>query len=375
MPPNYRLQPNYAARPSDEKGVAAVIQGAPSPGGPLYPGPPPGTPAAAASGAPMPVGGYVGASADSAAAARQKRLAQADKTVAPGAPAASPAAAVETPSAEVSRGTGASMARADARPDASTFGAEDWRGGMAKQAPTFTNFESSGAARPSDFVSFNEFASMLDEPMRERAASAAGAAQAGGERARQAFSSALGSATAQGVDVENTGSYADFQREQSGAESTIGAELTKLGTSADPYEEALRSVYRKQLQGVSSGLAGQRTAAEMRAAQRDAENQGAAAQRPKAETPASAATTPTPATSTPAPPKGQQAIPVEQPPTPEEFQAAWDELWPQRQDFDDAYGPEAAADEFEKAVVRRVNQTRAGRRTQDQVSRTTPGLL
>lgn len=359
--------------------------------GPI-PGPPPGTeeylkPKGAA---PVVGGGYLGTTGEAEAAARAKRMAAetANKSLTGdarpatlGAPVATPEQANTAKSVEVSRGVGASMRGGDKPVD---FGAEDWRGGAARPDTRFADFQASEAPRPSDFVSFSDFAATMDDPMRERAASAVQSAQAGGERARKAFSSALGQAGA-GSPVEKTASYSDFLREQGGAEGALGSALAGLGASADPMEEALRRIYRQQLSPVSDALKAQREAAGSTASERNEANAAAAKTRseqlpfePKTE--ASSSSNSSAATrAAPPPPKREaatvQAIPVEQPMTDEEraeAEALHPSWW---QELVDASGGVPEPGEYERMLFDWVKQNRAAKRVADQIQRTTPGKL
>jgi hypothetical protein len=225
---------------------------------------------------------FVGQSTGDAQAAEKKRL----EAVMPGATAPSVAPkqeeqAVTTPTVEVFRGsesepppTETEMKAGVEKPPAPVAApVENWGTPQSWLAETkLQDFTHVGGPKPSNFVSFGELASTLDDAWRKGLETDAQTAAKAREDARKAFSLALQQANERGADVESTPAYADFLRAQDYAESLIGGGLSSMPKGERSLgEEALASVYQQQLDPLAKAVREQREAAGKTASERNAQ--------------------------------------------------------------------------------------------------------
>jgi vacuolar-type H+-ATPase subunit H len=150
---------------------------------------------------------------------------------------------------------------------------ENWGVPQASLAETkLQDFTHVGGPKPSNFVSFGELASTLDDAWRKGLETDAQTAAKAREDARRAFSQALQQANERGADVESTPAYADFLRAQDYAESLIGGGLGSMPKGERSLgEEALASVYQKQLDPLRKQIREQREAAGRTTSERNAQ--------------------------------------------------------------------------------------------------------
>lgn len=225
--------------------------------------------------------GFVGASSEQARAASEKRQVQSDPKAKPVDAPSLQEQEVTAPTVDVARGTekappptetqvAAGVAPAPP-PVAPSAPMEDWGipAGAIEQ-PKLFDFSHVGGPKPSNFVSFGELASTLDDAWRQGLESDAQAAAKAREDARRAFSRALQQANEQQVDVQSAPAYAEFLRAQSYAEDVIGGGLGSQRNAGDSVgEEALRGVYGAQMEPLAKQIREQRQQAEKFASQRN----------------------------------------------------------------------------------------------------------
>lgn len=101
--------------------------------------------------------------------------------------------------------------------------------------------------RPSNFVSFAEFAGANDEAFRQQAVDQLVKQRDAITRSRSALEASAKEEGTAGTPFATRGSYSDFQKAQSGAAETVAGTQNAMAVSSNPMEEALRQVYRQRI--------------------------------------------------------------------------------------------------------------------------------
>lgn len=102
-------------------------------------------------------------------------------------------------------------------------------------------------ARPSNFVSFAEFAGANDEGFRQQAVDELVKQRDAVTRSRGALQASEQEEGTAGTPFATRGSYTDFQKAQAGSAETVAGTQNAMAVSSNPMEEALRQVYRQRI--------------------------------------------------------------------------------------------------------------------------------